>query len=273
MLLLVEMKHLKIGLHQYMENKMFIEGLVAVIIPLYNCKNYVTEAIESVLEQNYNNIEIIVVDDCSTDNSFNIVKELSKKNNIIKCYKMEKNSGVAAVRNFAISKTNAQYIAFLDSDDLWHKNKIEKQLEVFKKSNTPLVFTAINMIDENSKEIKSKRKIKTVVNYKYLLTHTPICTSSVIIDRKRFPNVQMPLRKSAEDYSLWLRVLKTGISAIGIDEVLVSYRKTSSSLTAKKSKELKYFFNVQVEDFSISKVKAAYHTLAYAFHAFIKYFL
>lgn len=266
------MRNLKLGLHQYMVNNMYIDGLVAVIMPLYNSQKYVSEAIESVLAQNYKNVEIIVVDDCSTDNSFEIVKELSKKYNIIKCYKMEKNSGVAAVRNYAISKTNAQYIAFLDSDDLWLCGKLEKQLEFFKKSDTPLVFTAINMIDENSKEIKSKRKIKTVVNFKYLLTHTPICTSSVIIDRNRFSNVVMPLRKSAEDYSLWLKVLSEGKNAIGIDEVLVSYRKTSTSLTAKKSKEIKYFFDVQVEDFSINKVKAAYHTLAYAFHAFIKHF-
>ena len=252
---------------------MYKDGLVSVIIPAYNCSKYLVKAVESAVNQTYKNIEVIIVDDCSTDDTSSIIEYICRKYNNVFSYRNEKNSGVAFTRNNAVDKASGQYIAYLDADDVWDKTKIEKQLEVFKdKINTPLVFSAIDFIDENDVSIKSKRKIKKIVSFRYLLRHTPISTSSVVIDRKVVSNIKMPLRKTAEDYSLWLQVLKKYGNAVGIDEVLVHYRKTSTSLSSKKSKEIKHFYDVQVKDLKIKKICAAYNTICYVLYAIKKHF-
>lgn len=247
---------------------------VSVIIPLFNAERWIESTIKSVVNQNYYPIEIIVVDDCSTDNSADIIKKIQRDIPYLKYYRMEQNSGVGLARNKGIEISSGIYLAFLDSDDIWHSEKLTKQLALFEQNpSVPLTFTAIQYIDENGMLIKKKRNIKQRISFKYLLRNTMIATSSVIINRKVVKDCKMPNRKSGEDYSTWLSILKKYGDALGINEALTSYRISNTSLSHNRANEIRHFYAVQTEDIGISKICACINTIFYIFNAVKKHYL
>ena len=147
----------------------YINDFVSVIIPVYNSAKYIGKTLESVLYQTYKKIEIILIDDCSTDNSRHIIEQYRNMyDNII--YKLqERNGGAAVARNTALKIAKGRYVAFLDSDDLWYPKKLEKQLKLMKQKNAAICYTAIEMIDEDGNLIKGKRNVKEKINYNFLL--------------------------------------------------------------------------------------------------------
>lgn len=248
--------------------------LVSVIVPVYNAEKYISQTLDSIIEQDYPEKEIIIVDDCSTDNSSQIIKEYMKGNPCITYHKLDKNSGVAVARNTAIEIAKGRFIAFLDSDDIWEQGKLSCQLQLFDKyRGTPLTYTAVSYIDENGRTIKGKRNVKNRISFAFLLKNTMIATSTVIIDRSVVNVVAMTLRRSAEDYSLWLQILKQYGDAYGVNIALTRYRKTQSSISSNRVGEVKYFYAVQVEDIGLSQFKAGVNTMFYIFNATIKHFL
>ena len=248
--------------------------LVSVIVPVYNAEKYISQTLDSIIEQDYSEKEIIIVDDCSTDNSSQIIKEYMKVNPCITYHKLDKNSGVAVARNTAIEIAKGRFIAFLDSDDIWEQGKLSKQIPLFyTNKGCPFTYTALSYIDENGMQIKGKRKLKESVSYQYLLRNTVIATSTVIIDREVVRDVVFPNRKSAEDYSLWLSMLKEYGDAVGINEAFTRYRKTQNSISANRSGEVKYFYAVQTEDMHISQFSACINTICYIWNAVKKHYL
>ncbi len=251
----------------------YIDDLVSVIIPVYNAEKFVSYTLDSVINQDYKNIEIIIIDDCSKDNSFDIISKYMALDSRIKYHKMEENSGVALARNKGVELASGRFIAYVDSDDIWLPNKLSTQLELFKvHPNTPLTYTAIEYIDENNELIKGKRKLKESITYGKLQRNTLIATSTVMIDRNVVEEIKMPNRRSGEDYSLWLNILKKYGKAYGINEVFTRYRKSSNSLSSKKSKELKVFYNVQREDLKINPVKVLFNMCFYILNAIKKHY-
>lgn len=247
--------------------------LVSVIIPVYNAEKFISQTLDSIIQQDYPEKEIIVVDDCSNDNSFKIVKEYMKNNPCIIYHKLDKNSGVAVARNTAIEIAKGRFIAFLDSDDLWEKGKLSKQIDLFNDyKGCPFTYTALSYIDENGMQIKGKRELKERVSYKFLLRNTVIATSTVIVDRDVVKNVVFPNRRSAEDYSLWLSMLKKYGDAYGINEAFTRYRKTLNSISANRVGEVKYFYAVQTEDMNIPKISACINTIFYIWNAVKKHY-
>ncbi len=253
---------------------MYGNPLISVIIPVYNAERYIRYTLDSVVSQDYPEKEIVIVDDCSSDQSHIIIKEYMEKYPYIVYLRLKENSGVATARNTAIKLAKGRFIAFVDSDDIWKSGKIVKQLELFKEHpGCPFTYTAIDYIDENGKLLKNKRSLRESVTYNYVLRNTMIATSTVIIDRKVVPEVVMPNRRSAEDYSLWLSLLKKYGSAYGINEALTSYRISSTSISSNRKKEVKYFYAVQTQDLGINKIYAAFNTVCYIFNAVKKHFL
>lgn len=248
------------------------EGLVSVISPVYNVERFIEITINSVLNQTYKNIEYILVDDCSPDKSADIILRLAKEYPQIKYHKLEKNSGAAVARNKGIELAEGQYIAFLDSDDRWKPEKLEKEVALAKAENAEFVFTAIEMIDENGNVIKEKRKVKEKIDYKFLLTNTMIATSSVLIDISKVGKFEMPLVRSGQDYATWLMLMRNGRCAYGIDEALTQYRRTEGSLSSKKTKNWKKVWNTQVNYEGISPIAAYWHCFCYVLNAVKKYF-
>lgn len=188
----------------------YVDNLVSVIIPTYNAEKYIDRTIESVLGQTYRNFEIIVVDDASSDKTWEILKRMCREHGKMYCYKLAINSGAAIARNEAMWRAKGQYIAFLDSDDMWLPRKLEKQISILKQEKKGFCYGAIEMIDENGKKLKNKRKIIKKVDYNVLLKNTVIATSTVVLDREIIGNVNMPNIRSGQDYATWLSILREG---------------------------------------------------------------
>lgn len=250
----------------------FQDNLVSVITPVYKAEKYLRKTIDSVLDQTYPNIEMILVDDCSPDHSKEIIEEYQKKTDKLVYHKQKKNMGAGVARNTALEIGKGRYVAFLDSDDLWKPEKIKKQIRLMKKYNAPFCFTAIEMIDGDDKITKSKRPVKRRVDYKFLLHNTMIPTSSVVIDRWQCGDFRMPLRRGGQDYATWLSLLRDGKIAYGINDALTQYRIDGESLSSNKLKSVKQIWEIQTQDEKINKVTAACNIVVWAGNSVKKYF-
>lgn len=251
----------------------YVKDLVSVIMPIYNTERYLEETLNSIFEQSYKNIEIVLVDDCSKDRSAEIIADLMKTHPEIVYYLQERNMGAGAARNKSLELAKGQYVAFLDSDDTWKNDKIERQLSLMKEKKSPFSYTAIEMMDDKSQTIKGIRNLKESCDYKYLLHNTIIATSSVVVDRSVLGDFRMPLRRGGQDYATWLSLLRNGTVACGINEALVRYRVASGSLSSNKFKSIRQVWEIQTQDEHINKMSAIFHVGCFAFNAAKKYFL
>ena len=249
----------------------YVEGLVSVIMPVYNAEKYLATTLESIFRQDYKEIEIVLVDDCSKDSSAEIIAEFCKTHSEIVYFVQEKNMGAGAARNKALELARGQYVAFLDSDDIWLPNKISRQIELMKLNNSPFSYTAIEMINEKGETIKGKHNIRETCDYRYLLRNTIIATSSVLIDRTVFGDFRMSLRRGGQDYATWLKLLRGGVVAHGINEVFIKYRVASGSLSSNKFKSIKQVWEIQTMDEGISRLHAAFNVLCFCINAVKKY--
>lgn len=252
-------------------NNAFIDGLVSVIIPTYNVENFITETISCVLNQTYKNIEIIIIDDHSTDNTFNILEKITNQHNNIICMRQEKNKGAAEARNRGILEAKGRFIAFLDSDDFWESNKIEIQIDDIIKNNIAFSYTTYDFVDLKGKKIKNKIRIRRILTYENVLTKTMISTPTVIYDRLFFGNLLMPLRRTGQDYAFWLLLLRK-TNAYGIDIPLVHVRKRPSSLSKNKIQNIKDVWEVQTINEHIPKFLVFFHIIGYCLYALKKHY-
>lgn len=220
------------------------EPLISIIMPAYNCEKFIMEAITSVIEQTYKSWELIVIDDGSKDNTVSIIKELSNKDDRIRFYINEENKGVSATRNRGISLANGDWIAFLDSDDMWKKDKLHKQVASLKDKKAEFIFTGSSFINELGSFYQGILEVPDKVAYKNLRTHNVISCSSVLIKKSFFEDIKMENDDMHEDYAVWLRVLKTGTCAYGINEPLLIYRISRSSKSGNKFKTIKMTYKV-----------------------------
>lgn len=244
---------------------------VSIIIPVYNSSEYLRETIQSAINQTYNNLEIILVDDYSDDNSVEIISDYIKQYDFIVLLKQYSNQGVAVARNKALDLAKGRYVAFLDSDDIWYPSKTIKQLSLLKDKNASISFTGLEIIDRNGINIKNKIKVKDKINYNFLLKNTMIATSSVIIDRYKTGRFHMPLLRSGQDYATWLFLLRNDTYAYGINEVLIKYRRSNNSLSANKIKSVKQVWSIQTSIEGVNPLIATYNTLWYILNALRKY--
>lgn len=239
-----------------------MENLVSIITPMYNSERYVEFTIKSVQDQTYNNWEMIIIDDCSKDSSVKIVEKFISEDNRIKIIKLTKNSGVANARNEGIINAKGDFIAFLDSDDLWHPNKLKVQINFMKKYNYIFTYTAHGYIDENNNIIRGSFKVPKTINYRTLLKGNAIHCLTVIIDRRVVNSLTMPNIKH-EDFATWLYLLKNYNIANGINENLAIYRKSLNSLTSNKIKSAIWTWNIYRNYEKLSLLKSLYYFINY----------
>lgn len=213
------------------------KGLVSIITPTHNCGKYIEETIKSVIEQTYKNWEMLIIDDCSTDNTEQIVEKYQKIYPNIIYKKLQKNSGVAIARNTALKMAKGRYMAFLDSDDLWSKEKLEKQIKFMQDNNYYFTYTNYEEIDENSnllgKRITGPKKITKVGMYNYCW---PGCLT-VMYDSEKVGLIQIEDIKKNNDYAMWLKVSKKANCYL-LNENLARYRKRKGSISNHTYKEL-----------------------------------
>lgn len=235
--------------------------LVSIITPTYNCGKFIEETIKSVESQTYKNWEMIIVDDCSTDNTEEIVKKYISINSRIKYFKLEKNSGAAVARTRAMELANGEYMAFLDSDDLWTPEKLERQLEYMKKNNYAFTCTNYLQIDEQSNSLGKIIKTVPKVNYNRLLLDCPVGNSSVMYNVKIMGKFKVPNIKKRNDDALWLQMLKKEKYIYGLDEVLMKYRIRQNSISSNKLQLIKYHWKLYREIEHLSIIRSLFHIM------------
>ncbi|MBC9875433.1 glycosyltransferase family 2 protein [Macrococcoides bohemicum] len=233
---------------------------VSIIMPVYNNEKYVTESIESVKKQTYQDWELLIINDKSTDNSLSIVKEAAKKDSRIRIIDLKENKGVANARNVGMSEATGKYIAFLDGDDLWAPEKLEKQIKFMKENNATFTNTFYGKINQNSEDLNITITSKLLSNYDDILKHS-MGNSTVVFDRDRLGNFKVPNIRKRNDYALWLKVIKKAKVVHTIDEVLAYHRIGDETLSSNKSSLVKYHIEVYRELEGLSLFKSYYLVL------------
>lgn len=246
------------------------EDLISIITPSFNSSDFIYKAIDSVLFQTYRNWELIITDDCSSDNTYNILKEYSKKDDRIKIYKLTKNCGAPEARNNSLRHAKGKYIAFLDSDDLWFPNKLKSQILFMKKNNYAFTFSSYECINEKGENLNHIIPAPELMTYSKYLKNTIIGCLTVVIDKSKVGNFEMPNIKSSHDMALWLSLLRKGFNAYGMKNVLAQYRIVSTSNTANKLKAAKDVWKVYRNIEKLGFFKSVWCFLFYSINAIYK---
>lgn len=245
------------------------EYLVSVITPAYNCAEYIEECIESVLNQTYKNWEMLIVNDKSTDNTQSIVESYVKKNSRIKLFNQEKNAGAAAARNKALELSQGRFVAFLDSDDAWKPNKLERQLEFMLENKYGFTFTSYEIMSVKPLDKKKIFRVPEKINYNQYLRNTIIGNLTVIMDKELLGEIRVEVGY-LEDVLTWMKYLRQGHIAYGLDENLAMYRVTESSVSSNKFKNAKRYFWCLREKQKLSLIKSIYCQIGYMYNAIKK---
>lgn len=223
-----------------------MEEKVSIIVPVYNAEKYIVETIESVKAQTYENWELLLIDDGSTDGSRQVISDYlsGEPDERIVLFPRE-NSGAAKARNYGLSQAGGRFIAYLDADDLWSPDKIEKQLAFMREKQAAFSFTGYEFADESGKGTGKIVRVPETLVYRQALQNTTIFTSTVMFDSEKIAKekLEMPIIKS-EDTALWFKVLRMGYTAYGLNENLVRYRRTNGSLSANKLEALRRIWNL-----------------------------
>ncbi len=241
---------------------------VTVITPLYNAEGLFEDTFASVMNQTFKDYEWIIVDDCSTDSSYDLALKLSKEEPRVRVFKMPVNGGSAKARNKGLDEAKGRYITFLDSDDLLDPEYLEKQL-AFIKGHGPIVSAAYRRKTANTCTDFYPPKETT---YKSILKGNPLSCLSTMYDREVFPDAKFPEDLSRhEDYILWARMLRQGYTAFGNPEVLATYRLQENSKNSNKKKLIKPMVQAYHKGLGVNLFKSWFYTARYVFYSLKKY--
>lgn len=236
-----------------------VKDLVSIIIPTYNCAEYIGETIESILKQTYQNWEMIIVDDFSKDNTAEVVRLYSSHDSRIKYIRLKDNKGAAVARTVAMRVARGQYMAFCDSDDLWMPNKLEKQLRYMKNTRRVFTCTAYQQIDEKGELLDKVIKPEKKCDYNRLLLDCPVGNSTVMYDVSVMGKFSVPNIRKRNDDALWLQMLKKEKFIWGINDVLMNYRIRQNSISSNKLKVIQYHWILYRKIEHLSYAKSLFH--------------
>lgn len=244
--------------------------LVSVITPCHNMEKYVAETVQSVRNQTYSHWEMLIVCDASTDGTVDILKSLAAQDERIKLTIITSHSGIAEARNQAIKLAHGHYLAFLDADDLWYPEKLERQLQFMQEKNIGFSFSSYDLIDETGQRLGKTVEAAKDMSYDDYLRNTIIGCSAVMVDTDIVGPVTVPQFRTSEDAATWLDILKKGHVAHAIAQPLVSYRIRRKSASSNKLKASRDLWTVYRRHEKIPFFKALYYFSFYAFNAIKK---
>jgi glycosyltransferase involved in cell wall biosynthesis len=244
--------------------------LISIITPTYNSSQFIRETIDSIINQTYAYWELLITDDCSTDDTWNILNEYIKKDNRIKIFRLDKNSGAGISRNHSIEKASGRYIAFCDSDDVWIPEKLEKQISFMQQNKLAFTYSAYQKITETG-ELKGVINPPLEISYTDLLKTCSIGCLTAIYDTYKIGKIYMSKIRKRQDYALWLNIFKKINKTKGLNEVLGYYRICKKSISRNKTKAAYYHFRVLREVGNISFIKSCYYFIIYLIYGIIKY--
>lgn len=242
-----------------------MKELISIITPTYNGGKLIGETIKSVLNQTYQNWEMIIIDDCSTDNTKEVVESYIVHDDRIRYHQLKVNSGAAVARNKAMELAIGQYMAFLDSDDLWFRDKLEKQLAFMKGNGYSFTCTAYEHIDEDGKPLNKVIKTKVKTNYNGILLSCPVGNSTVMFNVQKLGKFAVPNIRKRNDDALWLQLLKKEKYIYGMPDILMQYRVRANSISSNKVVLIKYHWQLYREIEQLSVVRSVFHICYWVF--------
>jgi len=237
--------------------------IISIITPIFNSEKFIEETIKSVKDQGFQLWEMILVDDCSTDSSVSLVSDLANADHRLRVISLSQNSGAAIARNTGIEAARGRYIAFLDSDDAWLPDKLEKQLRFMQENEVAFSCGAYKKFNERG-EFLGIAKPPTEADYKSVLKSPRIGCLTAMYDTHVTGKVYMPLIRKRQDFGLWLRLLKKVGVVYGIQEPLAEYLVRSDSISASKSSAARYTWRIYREVEGFGFLKSSYYFSNYA---------
>lgn len=249
-----------------------MQDKVTIVTPSWNSGKYIKETIVSVQAQTYQNWEMIIVDDCSTDNTVDIVKEISEKDPRVRILVQDINGGAAKARNRSMQAGTGRFVAYIDADDIWKPEKLEKQVFFMKSKNCGFTCTSYEVIDDNGKPKKKYIHMLPKADYKEFLTNNLLQTVGIMVDTQKIDKkyLIMPDIRRRQDAATWLQILRAGHECYGLDEILAEYRRTENSLSSNKLKAVKGIWSLYRDIEHLSFLFSCYCFARYAFLAIWK---
>lgn len=245
--------------------------MVSIITPCYNSEAYIEETYQSIAAQTYTDWEWIVIDDSSTDDSVSVIKSIRSKDSRVRLLSNTGNKGPGGARNTGIKAANRRFIAFIDSDDLWFPEFLEKSIAKAKATGAGFVYSSVERWNEDLTVYFNDAEVPEKITYKELLYTCPIVCSTVLIDIEKHGKRYMPDLPKRQDYALWLDYLKVIPFAVGNKEPLGKYRVRKSSISGNKWKVIKHQFNVYHKHQKVGLPRSLFYTLTWAYYGFMKY--
>jgi teichuronic acid biosynthesis glycosyltransferase TuaG len=249
---------------------MLDDNLISIVTPAWKAESFIANTIASVRAQTYTNWEMIIVDDCSPDDTSKAVSEIAQNDERIKLVRHSVNGGPSAARNTGVSHANGRWIAMLDSDDSWLPNKLEKQINFQKNLGCKLTYTSYRRIFPQENKVGDFVRVPETITYAQLLGNTAIATSTVMIDRKLAGDIHFK-KIYYDDFGCWLDSLRDGSVAYGLQEDLMRYSVLQNSVSRNKLRSAKEVWKTYRSVENLSLLKSTYFFSCYALNAIIKY--
>ncbi len=273
-----------------------MKELVSIIVPVYRAAAYIAETIAMVEAQTWQDWELILVDDCSPDNSAEVIRNTLRKQagwdnaarqscegvqaevrtemftgaggQPVMLLQKQKNEGAARARNTGLDMAQGRYIAFLDADDVWYPEKLEREMRFMRQKEAGFVFTAYEFGDSQARPTGRVVHVPERLTYRQALSRTVIFTTTVLFDRKRIPDrlLRMPAVAS-EDTATWWQILREGYTAWGLNEVLAVYRRPAKSLSSNKAEAVRRIWNLYRRQEKLSVAASAGYFIMWAYRA------
>lgn len=243
--------------------------LISIITPSYNSSKFIGNTIQSIQSQTYHNWELIIIDDCSIDHSCEVIRQYADQDHRIKLILLEKNSGAAVARNTGIENAKGRFIAFLDSDDTWHPQKLEKQIDFMLKNDYAFTYTQYHQVNEVGDRV-GELYFPMRINYRKLLKTCVIGCLTAMYDTHKLGKVYFPLIRKRQDFALWLKILKKVDYAYCVPEDLASYTVRADSISANKFKAAQYNWTLYRDIEKLSILSSTYYFLNYAIRGILR---
>ena len=247
--------------------------MISIVVPVYNAAPYIENTVQMVLQQTYQDFELILVDDCSTDNSVALLEELleQRKDARLRLVKKERNQGAAAARNTGLDMASGRYIAFLDADDVWLPHRLEAGLRFMEEKKAGFVFSAYEFGDEQARGTGKIVHVPEKLTYRKALSRTVVFTTTTLFDTTLVPKelLRMPTVPS-EDTATWWQILRNGHVAYGLDQVLAIYRRPAKSLSSNKLLALQRIWNLYRKQEKLGLFSSAFYFCFWALRATLR---
>ncbi len=247
-----------------------MDELISIIVPVYNVERFIEETMDCVMAQTYSRWELLLVEDGSSDGTAAVIKEYVRKKGEkrIRLIMQPENLGAARARNRGLKEAEGRYIAYLDADDLWVPEKLERELAFMTEKNAAFAFTGYEFVNENGRGTGKVVRVPETLNYRQALKNTTIFTTTVMFDTEKIEKslLEMPIIKS-EDTALWWKVLRNGYTAYGLDENLAKYRRSGRTLSSNKLEAMRRIWNLYRKAEGMGILNSAWHFCFWAVRA------